>query len=144
MLTEKNIHTTEYRQSDDAGTVAFSSTNYWSSSVSSYPADVYNNNSLLYPIVEEYVSYLNTKLTGATGSLLTYSQAEHLNCYIVGIYGCLDAPTWVSTTTYWTGSASDRYSLGYVESGGAFRYDDYDFDDFGGCPVITISTSDIQ
>ena len=142
MLTEKNIHTTEYRQSDDAGTVAFSNTNCWSSSVSSYPADVYNNNSLLYPIVEEYVSYLNIKLTGATGGLLTYSQAENLECS-GDDWSCLSAPSWVYSTNYWTGSAYDTSYVLYVRSLGYVNCDDFR-NDYGVRPVITISTSDIQ
>ena len=157
MLTEKNIHTTEYRQSDNAGIVAFSGTNYWSSSVSSYPADVYNNNSLLYPIVNEYVSYLNTKLTGATGSLLTYSQAVTLGCddsvgncssdpSVNGGAATNPAPSWVYSTYYWTGSAIGTTGVKTVYPHGGFSSDRYDcsFGGDGGVrPVITISTSDI-
>ena len=143
MLTEKNIHTTEYRQSDSAGTVAFSSTNYWSSSVSSYPADVYDSNSLLYPIVNEYVSYLNTKLTGATGSLLTFSQAENLDCS-GDEHSCSSAPSWVYSTSYWVGSAYGTLSVWFVYSNGTFNYGNYGLStSFGVRPVITISTSEI-
>ena len=141
MLTEKNVHKTEYRQSASAGTVAFSSTNYWSSETT-YPGDVYNNNSLLYPIVEEYVSYLNTKLSGATGSLLTYSQAKNLGCDDSS-FSCSSAPAWVYSTNYWTGSAYDINNVCSVYSHGEFSLDSYDFD-FGVRPVITISTSEIQ
>ena len=141
MLTEKNIHTTEYRQSDDAGTKSFSTTEYWSAD--SYPADVYNNNSLLYPIVEEYVSYLNTKLTNATGGLLTYSQAENLDCS-GDDRSCSDAPSWVYSTTYWTGSAYVKSGVWSVGSGGVFFSVFFGLDDHSGVrPVITISTSEI-
>ena len=141
MLTEKNIHTTEYRQNDEAGYVAFSSTNYWSAD--SYPADVYNNNSLLYPIVEEYVSYLNTKLTNATGSLLTYSQAENLDCS-GDAPSCSSAPSWVYSTWYWTGSANDTVNVWRVYSRGNFNDINYRSGDYYGVrPVITISTSEI-
>jgi len=139
MLTEKNIHTTEYRQSDSAGTIAFSSTNYWCWSADSYPADVYNNNSLLYPIVEEYVSYLNTKLTNATGSLLTYNQVKNLGCDY-STYSCSSAPSWVYSTNYWTGSAFDTEFVWIVYSHGSFYYDSNN----GVRPVITISTSEIK
>ena len=144
VLTEKNIHTTEYRQSDSAGTVAFSSTNYWSSETT-YPADVYNDsNDIVKPIVEEYVSYLNTKLTGATGSLLTYSQAENLDCS-GGNQSCSDAPEWVYSTNYWTASAYGIRSVWLVHSRGTFHHGvSYDTDySFGVRPVITISTSEI-
>ena len=145
MLTEMNIHKTEYRQSSSAGTIAFSSTNYWSSTVSSYPADVYDSNSLLYPIVNEYVSYLNTKLTNATGSLLTYNQAKNLGCDD-STNGCSSAPSWVYSTTYWTGSAQDTDSnrLWRVDSSGDYGGGRCDHDDSWGVrPVITISTSEI-
>ena len=143
MLTEKNIHTTEYRQSDAAGTIAFSSTNYWSSETT-YPADVYNNNSLLYPIVEEYVSYLNTKLTNATGSLLTYNQAKNLGCDN-STGSCSSAPSWVYSTNYWTGSASGARGVWCVSSDGNFFNCSYHYGGSHGVrPVITISTSEIQ
>jgi len=144
MLTEKNIHTTEYRQSDNAGGVVFSSTIYWSSETT-YPADVYNDsNDIVKPIVDNYVSYLNTKLTGATGSLLTYSQAENLDCS-GDDYSCSDAPSWVySTSVYWTGSASDAGGVWYVSSSGDFGDGTCDGgNNFGVRPVITISTSEI-
>ena len=151
MLTEKSIHTTEYRQSDSAGTIAFSSTNYWSSTTT-YPTDVYNDNSLLYPIVEEYVSYLNTKLKGATGGLLTYAQAENLGCRGIsggscapGINGGGNGPTWVYSTTYWTGSAYTTEVMWNIVSYGAFEGIVYNDSNYRGIrPVITISTSEIQ
>ena len=40
------------------GIKPFSSTNYWSSSVTEYPAYVYNENSYLYEYVENYKDYL--------------------------------------------------------------------------------------
>ena len=152
MLTEKNIHTTEYRQSDSAGTVAFSSTNYWSSETSTYPVDVYGNYkdatgkqlNLVYPIVEEYVSYLNGSLIeDATGSLLTYSQAENLDCS-GDDYSCSNAPSWVYSTMYWTGSAYGPATVWDVYSNGGFSRDYCANDiDYGVRPVITISTSEI-
>ena len=128
------------------GTVVFSSTNYWSSSVSSYPADVYgDNNDIVKPIVDNYVSYLNGSLIeDATGSLLTYSQAENLGCSGFSM-DCSSAPSWVYSTAYWTGSAYDSIYVWDVYSTGGFRYDNYDFGlDYGVRPVITISTSEIQ
>ena len=156
MLTEKNIHTTSYRQSDNAGTTAFSSINYWSDETT-YPVDVYgdykdaegNQQNLVYPIVEEYVSYLNgTLIEDATGSLLTYNQAESLGC---SGSSCSSAPTWVYSTNYRTGSAADVPFVWMVCADGHFRngvfyYDVGDTSDLdpGVRPVITISTSEIQ
>ena len=153
MLTEKNIHTTEYRQSDNSGTVTFSTTNYWSSETT-YPVDIYDErNNIVKSIVDEYVSYLNTKLTNAIGSLLTHSQAENLGCIgdngacAPGVNGGGNAPEWVYSTTYWTGSANDISNVWYVYSGGVFAGDPYDHYSTGSGhgvrPVITISTSEI-
>ena len=43
------------------GTTMFSNTNYWSSTVSSYPAYVYDSNSTLYNYVENYKTYLESQ-----------------------------------------------------------------------------------
>ena len=143
MLTEKNIHTTEYRQSDSAGTVAFSSANYWSSETT-YPVDVYDErNDIIKPIVDNYVSYLNGSLIeDATGSLLTYNQAKNLGCDDSS-HSCSSAPSWVYSTTYWTGSASYTYGAWTVGSSGGFSNGVYYGFDSGVRPVITISTSEI-
>ena len=152
MLTEMNIHTTEYRQSDDAGTSIFSNTNYWVDSNytllsqygTTYPANVYDDNSLVKPIVDEYVSYLNLKLTGAAGSLLTYSLLEKLGCSNAS-KDCTKASTWIYQTNYWTGSVSDPIEIGYVKSNGYIVTSNIaEFASYGVRPVITISTSDIQ
>jgi len=155
MLTEKNIHTTNYRQSDSAGTVAFSSTNYWVNSNyellaeygNSYPADVYNtSNDIIKPIVDNYVSYLNTKLTGVTGSLLTYSQAKNLGCSESN-WSCSNAQSWVYSTNYFIGSANDVVNVWHVNSLGSYgskRFDGYGSDySYGVRPIITISTNEI-
>ena len=46
------------------GPSAFSSTNYWITTVETYPAYVYNSNSTLYNYVENYKTYLEKQ--GAT------------------------------------------------------------------------------
>ena len=152
MLTEKNIHTTEYRQKDNAGTSTFSSTNYWSSETT-YPADVYDErNDKIKPIVDEYVSYLNVKLNNAKGSLLTYNEIKQLGCdenkHTCGPNVWSEAlenpaPSWVYSTTYWLGSVNNN-SVWKVESGGYFGRESYDFYfGYGVRPVITISTSEL-
>ena len=152
MLTEKNIHTTEFRQSDNAGIKEFSNSDYWTGTSAEYPAYIYNENSLLYPIVDNYVNYLNGSLTeDATGSLLTYSQVEYLGCIrdnascAPGVNGGGTAPEWLySNSDYWIGTSNNSLNVEYIESGGRFSnayYSDYSY---GVRPVITISTSDIQ
>ena len=144
MLTEKNIHTTEYRQSDSAGEVAFSSTNYWSTETT-YPVDIYDKGEHnLKLIVDEYVNYLNAKLTGATGSLLTYSQANNLGQIELG-NGCEGiCKEWVYSTNYWLGSAYDNKSIVIIAVDSYFSGAEFSQSDgYGVRPVITISTSEI-
>ena len=150
MMTKYNIDPTTYRQSSTAGTVAFSSTNYWSSETT-YPVDVYDErNDIIKPIVDNYESYLNGSLIeDASGSLLIHSQAENLGC--IGdneacgpTNGGGNAPEWVYSTNYWTGSANGTNFVWNVRSYGGFNYNNYDSVNCGVRPVITISTSEIQ
>ena len=143
MMTKYNIDPTTHRQSETAGSIEFSSTNYWSSETT-YPVDIYDmgtNN--LKPIVDEYVSYLNgTLLEDATGSLLTYSQATTLGCS-GSSRSCSAAPSWLYSTFYGTGSACGTNCVWKMMSSGILNDGIY-FDKVGVRPVITISTSEIQ
>ena len=68
-------------QSVRKGTMAFSSTYYWSSTVSSYPAYVYDSNSTLYSYVENYKTYLSTLgVTPSEARLITYEELTALGC----------------------------------------------------------------
>ena len=122
------------------GTTAFSNTNYWSSTVSSYPAYVYDSNSTLYNYVENYKTYLSTLgVTPIEARLITYEELTDLRCS--GTI-CTSAPSWVYATTYWSGSAYSSSSVWYVDSYGRFDYGIYSNDKYIGCrPVITISRS---
>ena len=124
------------------GTTKFSNTNYWSSTVSSYPTYVYDSNSTLYSYVENYKTYLSTLgVTPTEARLITKEELEGLGC-IVSSGSCSGAPSWVYSTTYWSGSARSSYDVWYVYSYGNFRNDNYSDDNYGGCrPVITISRS---
>ena len=124
------------------GTTKFSNTNYWSSTVSSYPSYVYNENSLLYSYVENYKTYLSTLgVTPIEARLITYEELTDLRCSGTK---CTSAPSWVYATTYWSGSADSSYDVWRVDSNGNFDYgnNDYSNDSYFGCrPVITISRS---
>ena len=124
------------------GTTKFSNTNYWSSTVSSYPTYVYDSNSTLYSYVENYKTYLSTLgVTPTEARLITKEELEGLGC-IVSSGSCSGAPSWVYSTTYWSGSASSSRGVWRVYSDGFFI--NFDFSDNGsfGCrPVITISRS---
>ena len=122
------------------GTTKFSNTNYWSSTVSSYPSYVYNENSLLYSYVENYKTYLSTLgVTPIEARLITYEELTDLRCSGTK---CTSAPSWVYATTYWSGSAYSSRTVWIVLSNGGFSYDNYfNYSNCGCRPVITISRS---
>ena len=122
------------------GTTKFSNTNYWSSTVSSYPSYVYNENSLLYSYVENYKTYLSTLgVTPIEARLITYEELTDLRCSGTK---CTSAPSWVYATTYWSGSAYSSSSVWYVNSNGYFNATSFSNNYSYGCrPVITISRS---
>ena len=124
------------------GTTKFSNTNYWSSTVSSYPTYVYDSNSTLYSYVENYKTYLSTLgVTPTEARLITKEELEGLGC-IVSSGSCSGAPSWVYSTTYWSGSAYSSSFVWRVYGDGFFRSSSYSsFDNFGCRPVITISRS---
>ena len=113
------------------GTTAFSNTN------STYSGS----------IVEGYVNNYKTYLTNmgvdiSSARLITKAELEKLGCN-EDDYSCSDAPSWVYSTSYWSGSAFDTSSVWTVDSNAGF--DDYNFyadDAFGVRPVIEISESE--
>ena len=129
-------------QSIRKGTTKFSNTNYWSSTVSSYPAYVYDSNSTLYSYVENYKTYLSTLgVTPIEARLITYEELESLGCS-GSDNSCSEAPEWVYATTYWSGSAYDAFNVWRVNRDGNFDFNSYDYGGRSGVrPVITISKS---
>ena len=127
-------------QSTRKGVIKFSDTNYWKSTVSSYPSYVYNENSLLYSYVENYKTYLSTLgVTHIDARLITKEELESLGCSGTN---CRSAPSWVYATPYWSGSASSVTFLYYVKSTGTFMSTAYSNDfDFGCRPVIVVDKS---
>ena len=122
------------------GTTKFSNSNYWSSTVSSYPAYVYNSNSILYSYVENYKIYLSTLgVTPSEARLITYEELVSLGC---NGSSCNDAQSWVRSTTYWSGSASSPSDVWIVYGYGYFFYNYFTGSGTFGCrPVISISKS---
>ena len=122
------------------GTTEFSNTNYWSSTVSSYPAYVYDSNSTLYSYVENYKTYLSTLgVTPNEARLITAEELIALGCS-GGI--CTSAPSWVYATSYWIGSVTDADYTWSIDSNGHFCFGSNSTNTYYGCrPVITISKS---
>ena len=125
------------------GTIKFSNTNYWLSTVSSYPAYVYDSNSTLYSYVENYKTYLSTLgVTPSEARLITYEELTTLGC---SGSSCKTAPSWVYATSYWSGSANFADYVWIVNSSGFFDGGNYNSDiTFGVRPVITISKKEIR
>ena len=123
------------------GTLAFSSTNYWSSITSSYPAFVYNSNSNLYQYVENYESYLKSLgVSSVFASLMSYEQIVSLGCSGLS---CIGAPSWVYSTSYWLGSASSSRNVWIDRMSGFYNVAFSDSILFGVRPVVTISTDEV-
>ena len=123
------------------GTNSFSNTNYWLSTVSTYPAYVYNENSYLYEYVENYKTYLGTLgVAPIEARLITKEELKGLGC---NGNSCKTAPSWVYATTYWTGSANSSMNVwGVGAVSGSFYGNNYLYKGYFGCrPVITISKS---
>ena len=155
-LAKQNVNTKTNRQDANANTLAFAektngSYGYWTDSKGSllskygisYPANVFDSNSLLYEPVQNYKAYLKNELgkTSIDARLITYEEIIGLGC---ARRTCENAPSWVYNTRYWTASVHSENSVQDV-----FLYINYPgvlFDNsgyFGLRPVITISKSDI-
>lgn len=124
--------------------LSFSDTNYWNGS-GSYPTYVYNNNSFLYQYVENYATYLRNvlEIQELTASLVDYSKLMSLGCVQ---NSCKGAPSWVYSTTYWTGTAIDANHIKYLyNDGNTTSGDTYSFSsNYGVRPLVTIPTNKVR
>lgn len=139
-------HVLGYTEGEEGygGITSFSSTAYWQSAISSYPAYVYSDKSNLYQYVNAYKNYLmGIGVESAEASLISYNQSVELNC---NESDCTSAPEWLYSTTYWFGTVNSGENLYYIFSGNTCVETDGYFDTggFGVRPVITISTTEIK
>jgi len=125
------------------GNVSFSATNYWTTSVSSYPSEVFNSNSSIYGYVREYETYLTSqlKVISAKATLITYQQLLDLGCSGTT---CGSAPSWVTTTSYWTATASDASNIWRVSTSKDVVGRAINYSGIGVRPVVTISTDELK
>lgn len=128
-----------YGKNPRKGTIEFSSSNYWSSTITSYPAYVYNSNSKLYSYVEEYKTYLSEKgVTINEARLITAEELEKLKCSRTNT-NCTSAPEWLYKTTFWSGTAKDENRIWHVNSDGTFHSSYSEHNELAGLrPVIKI------
>ena len=97
-------------------------------------------------IVEGYVNSYKTYLTNmgvdiSSARLITKAELEKLGCN-EDDNSCSDAPSWVYSTSYWSGSAYDANRVWSVNSDANFDFSIYNYGSaFGVRPVIEISES---
>ena len=127
-------------QSERKGTTPFSSSEVHGTNYSSYEGS----------IVEGYVNEYKSKLEAIGAEieearLITKEELEGLGCSSSGYsgYTCNSAPSFIYSTSYWSGSACNPSNVWGVYS--IANFDDvYTFDNsFGVRPVIGISISEI-
>ncbi len=150
-LAKQNVNAESNRQDKNAKSLIYSETVYWTDSNgkllikygTSYPTNVYDNNSLLYAPVQNYKTYLKNELgkTSVDARLITYEELTSLGCNM-NVKSCESAPSWVYSTNYWTAFAFSGFNICYVNSNGMLGY----YNTFLGLnlrPVITISKSEL-
>ena len=114
-------------------TLGFSTTNYWyekkrlGANIKStygrlYPANVYDSNSSLYSIVNDYSSYIQSLGVDNTATILTRSDLINLGCdSSIANRTCTTSEyPFIYSTTYWVGTAAEGNELYYVQSDGKF------------------------
>ena len=168
-LAKQNVNTESNRQDTKANKLAFATPDetkripyctgsacyygYWTDSLgkllskygTSYPANVFDSNSLLYAPTQNYNNYLKNTLgkTSIDARLITYEELIGLGCR-KNVITCKSAPSWVYSTDYWSASAYDNNDVWNVSSIGRFVGNGFDNSGYYGLrPVITISKSDI-
>lgn len=139
LLAEKNIDTTTMAQSDSANTIAFSSTDYWSSIEGiTYP---YNLNNTEASTDTDAIAIAKAYGTakGGEGRLMTYEEANELkDTNSEMIYG---TNTTAGYLNFWLGSAFRASSVWSVY-GSLSDLFSVSFSGAGGCgvrPVVEIS-----
>jgi len=159
-LAKQNVNTETNRQDSNANTLAFAELinrrGYWTDSErnllskygTSYPANVFDSNSLLYAPTQNYKTYLKNTLGKASidARLITYEEITGLGCDGDGSPGssCNSALSWVYSVNYWTMSAHRKGGVIAVSSSGTFIGDAfYNSGLYGLRPVITISKSEL-
>ena len=120
---------------------------YWWNSTEKYPAYIYNEKSQVYQYVSEYERILKEeiKIKSARATLISYEQLLDLNCS-ESESSCSNAPSWVYSTSYWTGSASDSIHVWGVSSNGKISSNYVGSEGIPSRirPVVTISVDELN
>ena len=127
------------------GLTTFAEADYWEFDISSYPEYVYSSkNSLMYTYIENYKNYIEGLGVPVVEARLISNEeltSEQIGCSTVD-QTCEDAPEWVYSTSYWTGTADNVIDVWGVFNDAIFiRSNMYWTDTYGVRPVIVISKS---
>ena len=118
----------------------------------SYPANVYDENSLLWLPVQNYKTYITSTLNKNVSGmrLITYDELVELGCDKSTSTCKTNTVTankreWIYNTWYWSASAYDYNNVWYIYFYGLFEGYNGNFSEFalGVRPVITILKSEI-
>ena len=135
---------------DSIATSIFSETKYWEDNVEEGTyAYVYNEQSSIYPIVQNYKTKLESfGLNVLDARLASYEEMNKLGCdpYGTGSCGCdeyeYDSWLWADVDAYFIGSVGIRFKKIFVVNGDEI-YEGWEQSEFGVRPVIVISASEI-
>ena len=119
------------------GATPFSNTTHKGDQLSDYKGSIVEG------YVNDYYNYLHTlKVIPTEARLITYYELIDLGCSIES-NKCSDAPSWVYSTSYWTGSAKNSIQIILVSSEAIFSHAQFnDNRGLGVRPVITISKTE--
>ena len=119
---KQDLNMIGYGKTPRKGTIQFSTSPYWHNGGlkieygTSYPAYVYDSNSLIYSYIENYKTYLATLgVTVNEARLISYEELGSLGC---SDGSCSSAPSWIYGTSYWTGTTSDSSDVWSVRNNG--------------------------
>ena len=104
------------------GVLGFSTERYWTDRSLSYPADVYDENSILYNYIENYKSFFESRHIDIIMSrVITFEELKKLGCKVEE-NSCSQAPSWVYSSSYWSAAADvDGYNVLNVKTDASFN-----------------------
>ena len=121
------------------GVLKFSSSKYWGNASSG--TYVYDSRSTLYNYVENYKVYLESYGAAVEEArLIKVEELVALGCNSSS-YSCKSAPSWVYSTSYWTGNFFNENFVNSIFGGGSYiASSEYGYDIGHGIrPVITLT-----
>ena len=124
------------------GVIFFANEETWTHTFQSYPAFAYNSDTLLFSHIEKYKTYLEKfNVNVKEARVLNYEELISLDCDLEG-KTCSSSPSFVYSTSYWTGAATDSKHVYRILSNNVIESKHIEISS-GVRPVIVISKSEI-